>query len=157
MAYGLFGLSLFTSMAGMKYRLISLFTLTCISVAGCSLSSRIKPLTVPAAAQVTRITVIEGSSTSPSTILEPNQIASVIDFFAKHNDGWRTPADTFPTGRYAVNVYNNDQLLMVVWLGPGWIGGSDANPMAPDNRLRTLSADEQRKIETLLRINGQAE
>jgi hypothetical protein len=141
----------------MKHQVIFLLSLLCALIGGCTLSSRAKPLTVPAAAQVTRITIREGSSTSQRTISEPNQIADVIDFFAKHNDGWYTRMDTFPTGRYAVTVYANDRALMVVWLGPDWIGGRDGNQGASDNRLRALSTDEKRRLETLLLIDGQAE
>ena len=152
-----FGLSLTLGSLRMKHDLIFLLLLFCALAVGCASSSRAQPLTVPTAAQVTRITVRESSSTSQRTIREPNQIADVIDFFAKHNDGWYTRMDTFPTGRYAVTIYSNDRVLMVVWLGPDWIGGRDGNQGASDNRLRALSTDEKRRLERLLLIDGQAE
>jgi len=128
-----------------------------VLLVGCTLSRHAQPLSVPSAAQVTRVTIAEGSSNSERTIIESDRIRALMAFFASHNDGWHTATTTFPTPRVTVNVYDHDRLLMAVWFGPGWMGGRNGDQYAPDNRLRDLSDNERRQFETLVGINDQAE
>jgi len=128
-----------------------------VLLVGCTLLRHAAPLSVPSAAQVTHVTIREGSSTAERTVAEPERIRALLTFFATHNDDWHTAATTFPTPRVTVNVDDHDRLLMAVWFGPGWMGGRNGDQYASDNRLRDLSNNDRRQIETLLGINDQAE
>ena len=82
---------------------------------------------------------------------DQSHIAALLRFFATHNDGWHTAETTFPGSSITVHVFDNDRLLLTVWVGSAWIGGRNGNQSAPDNRLRELSAADARELETLLR------
>ncbi|HEX3083411.1 MAG TPA: hypothetical protein VHP99_02710, partial [Pyrinomonadaceae bacterium] len=75
-----------------RYLLTILLSLT-VLLFGCV--RRMKALTVPDAQQVTRV-VVTRSSDVETTITRPDRIATLLRFFAAHNDGWRTAETTFP-------------------------------------------------------------
>ena len=58
---------------------------------------------------------------------------------AAHNDGWRTPAGTFPAPQWTIELAGETGTLLVLWLGPNWLGGREGSGSARDNRLRDLS------------------
>jgi hypothetical protein len=129
-----------------RYLLTILLSLT-VLLFGCV--RRMPALTVPDAQQVTRV-VVTRSSDVETTITRPDRIATLLRFFAAHNDGWHTAETTFPGSPVTISVFDNDRLLLVVWVGSTWIGGRNGDQFAPDNRLHDLSAADARELETLL-------
>jgi hypothetical protein len=73
---------------------------------------------------------------------------------AAHNDGWRTPAGTFPAPQWTIELAGEARTLLVLWLGPNWLGGREGSGSARDNRLRDLSTTARL---ALLDILGVAE
>ncbi|MEP6570598.1 MAG: hypothetical protein ABJC10_12570 [Acidobacteriota bacterium] len=133
-------------------------TTVCFLVLGCSLLKRKEPLAVSASTHVDRITVRNNRTqdATVTTITDSNRIASIVKFIADHNTSWHGVQDTFPSGRYTIDFYDQDKLVVVLWLGQTSIGGRNGDQFAPDNRLRDLSPEEFHTLVTLLGIEYQA-
>jgi hypothetical protein len=129
-----------------RYLVMILLSLT-VLLFGCV--RRMPALSVPDARQVTRI-VVTRSPDSETTITRPDRIVALLRFFAAHNDGWYMAETTFPGSQVTVSVFDNERLLIVVWVGSTWIGGRNGDQFAPNNRLHDLSAAEAHELETLL-------
>ena len=118
-------------------------------------------LTVPNANQVNRVVVIDQEiitrTQNPEAvskiIVDPEQIAKILDFLRNHNDGWHTRMDTFPSSRFSISFYQDDRHMLVVWFGNEWLGGHNGGQESRDNREKKLSPEETETFKRLLGIN----
>jgi hypothetical protein len=98
-----------------------------------------RPLPIPASRAVTRIVVsaAHGDKTVKE-ITDPRVIQQFLAFLAARNDRWQRPFDTFPSPQWTIRLEGGEGLLLVLWLGAGWLGGSEGGGTADDKRLRPL-------------------
>jgi hypothetical protein len=73
-----------------------------------------------------------------------------LSFLRAHNNGWRTPWDTFPIPQYTVSLKRNKELVLVIWVGTNWLGGREGS--GGDNRLRSLSDQERTEVLQILGV-----
>src|SRR5438094_983996 len=98
-----------------------------------------RPLPIPKAGAVDRV-VIQGRPDDAKVVVrDAKRIGRLVDFVAARNTGWRKPWDTFPTPRYALVLEKGEDPVLVLWVGPGWLGGREVQGDVSDNRLRSLS------------------
>jgi hypothetical protein len=107
------------------------------------------PLPLPAVHEVAHITASSGAR--GAVITDRESVERFLAFLTSHNDGWRIPAGTFPTPQWTIELAGEPGALLVLWLGPNWLGGREGSGTARDNRLRDLSAKARL---TLLDILG---
>ncbi len=128
-------------------RLLVLTTLgVVVTIVSCT-STRGKFL-VPEASGISRLEVSKsGTDLVKRTSIIDHQptIERFLAFLRSHDDGWREPWDTFPTGQYTVILRQGDEFVMSVWIGANWIG--------TDNRLRSLSDPERVEVLAMLDIS----
>lgn len=87
-----------------------------------------------------------------TTISDQKTITHFLEFVRSHNDGWREPWDTFPSPQYSLQIKRANELILVVWLGPNWMGGREGTADSSSNRLRNLSDQEQAELHRILGI-----
>ena len=118
-------------------------------------------LTIPNANQVNRVVVVNQEiitrTQSPEAvskiIVEPEQIAKILDFLRNHNDGWYNRMDTFPSSRFTISFYQDERHMLVVWFGNEWLGGRNGGQDSRNNREKKLSPEETATFKRLLGIN----
>jgi hypothetical protein len=125
----------------------------------CSLSTAaayVRPLPIPAAPAVARIVVsAEPGSKTVKDVTDPRVIQQFLAFLTARNDGWREPFDTFPTPQWTIRLEGREGPLLVLWLGPGWLGGREGAGSAADRRLRSLPQKDRTELITILGVTSQ--
>jgi hypothetical protein len=99
------------------------------------------PLRLPEPTKVDRIIVTGDSLPSNKlqlTLTDSKDIGKVLAFIRTRNDGWITPWYTFPGPRYTIEFEYKKTLVVVLWVGPTWIGGRQGEQGSSANRLRSL-------------------
>jgi hypothetical protein len=108
------------------------------------------PLPLPAVHEVASITAASGAR--GAVITDRESIERFLAFLAAHNDGWRTPAGTFPTPQWTIELAGEAGLLLVLWVGPNWLGGREGSGSNREHRLRDLSAEARRALLDILGV-----
>ena len=111
------------------------------------------PLPIPAAREVDHIVLIARSG--EAVITDAKVIEDFVAFLRARNTDWRTPWDTFPTPQLTFHVVGRENLDLVLWLGPNWLGGREASAGARDNRLRSLSEKDHAEALKILGATAQ--
>ena len=57
---------------------------------------------------------------------------------------------TFPSPEWTITFESDKELLLVVWLGEGWLGGREGQLGAAENRLRTLTKKDLAELSKIL-------
>jgi len=107
--------------------------------------AQLEPNRIPSA-PIDRITVTDLQTQGATAIDNPREIQASIAFLTARRRGWRKPWDTFPSPGYQVEFESHGVLQYVVWIGidgTNWIGYREGGKAAPDNVLRTISAEER--------------
>jgi len=92
---------------------------------------------------------VAGVEEPTRTLEDPETIGRFVAFLRAHNEHWSTPRDTFPTPQRTVSLQNGKDDLLILWLGPNWIGGQEGNGRS-DSRLRALSGPEMAEVLQIL-------
>ena len=111
-------------------------------------------LTLPSAHDVSRIEVIDNSHSANKTLrvaTEVGRISKIMEFTRGINNGWFTNANTFPGPKYTITFENGNNFLMVLWLGPGWMGGRDNTNNG--KCLRDISPSQTNELGDLLNVH----
>ena len=74
----------------------------------------------------------------------------VLTFLAARNDNWTKTPFTYPSPQWTIELRKDKELVLVVWLGPDWMGGREGNGSVDDCRLRTLSEKDQAELFEIL-------
>jgi len=111
-----------------------------------------RPLSIPSAGVVERIVI--GAGPGETFIKDRAVIERFLAFLTRHNDRWRQPWDTFPTPQWTIRLETKDQLALVLWVGPTWLGGRAGTAGAPANQLRDLSRAEYAEMLKILGLAG---
>jgi hypothetical protein len=119
---------------------------------GCSpsLDRAAPPLPLPAVHEVGHIAASSGAR--GALIADRASVERLLAFLAAHNDGWRRPTGTFPTPQWTIELVGERGVLLVLWLGPNWLGGREGAAPARDNRLRDLSAEARLTVLDILGV-----
>jgi hypothetical protein len=132
--------------------LVVLTTLACL-VSTAAADGR--PLPIPESRAVARIVVspAHGDKTVKE-ITDPRVIQQLLAFLAARNDRWQRPFDTFPTPQWSIRLEGREGLLLMLWLGAGWLGGREGGGTADDNRLRPLLQADRIELIRLLGLTS---
>ena len=106
-------------------------------------------LPIPAAGDVDRIVVSVHSG--EAVITDPRVIDEFVAFLKARNRHWSRPWGTFPTPEWTIRLIGRKDPVLVLWLGPNWLGGREGLAGAQANRLRSLSEKDRAEA---LRILG---
>ena len=102
-------------------RSLRLFALASVALASC----RSSPV-LPAGAEVDHILVEEYAPTAvkPRHVIDtPEAIGKVLAVIRPHDRAWSNPMDTFPAPRCTVSLFRGTDLVTVIFIGSGWVGG----------------------------------
>jgi hypothetical protein len=113
-----------------------------------------RPLMLPAPGSVTQVEVSEwpqrGGEASKRTIDAPETISAILAALSANNKGYDPPLDTFPGPQYGLVFAGEKGNLLVVWIGPDWLGGAELPTSEPGKRLRALPPDERARLLSLI-------
>lgn len=129
-------------------------------VVGCQDKS-VAPLALPNAEEIDQAVVITHRSPGGPTDQEQvvvkgaKKIDALLAFLNQRNGGWRKTWDTFPTPQTTVRLMKGNDIALVIWLGPGWLGGRGVDASAAGNQMRDLSAKDRAELVEILGIEAE--
>jgi hypothetical protein len=111
-----------------------------------------RPLTIPKSDAVDRIVVRPANRDQGELVInDAKRIDRLLNFLSARNEGWKKPWYTFPTSQRTILLEKDKKLVLVLWVGPNWLGGREGGLGAGDNRLRSLT---EKDLDQLLEILG---
>ena len=111
---------------------------------------------LPNAADVNRIEVhaLDGHTMiQHHEVHEQSSIRPVVQFLMERNNGWGQPFGTSPAPKCSFALYRDSELLLVVWMGAGWIGARKGEGVARDNRFRDTPEVDVDKLAGLIGLD----
>jgi hypothetical protein len=112
-------------------------------------------LKFPDPTKVDRIIVSRQASAGEekvATFTDSKKIGELLAFMRVRNDMWYTPWYTFPGPQYTIQLQNKKELIVVLWVGTGWLGGRQGDQGSSENRLRTLTDKDRTELLKLLGV-----
>lgn len=136
---------------GIYRQFLVIVALLGVSAAGCN--ENVRPLPIPDAVGVERIVIsydpdsIKGKEV---VVKDANRIKRVLSFLKERNSGWEKTWHTFPSPQWTIRLEKGETLLLVLWLGPNWMGGREGQGDSSDNRLRTFVKKDRDELFQIL-------
>ena len=127
----------------MSLRVLSILALSLL--VGCASTP---PVHIPHLSEIDRVEINPGNHVIEGEV----EISLLLEFIQNHNSRWEQTAFTFPTPQCTVAFRSEQQWLLVLWVGPKWIGIRDEGEDATQNRLQSISDDALQELYSLLEL-----